>query len=563
MRHRRRISPVRGAALAALVVSAAGAQNAPDKPFVERVEVNVRTVLVRITDKNGRAPSPPPEPEDLAVFEDGVAVKILGVDPAAAGPPPPASPPAPGESGPGPVPVPEVLPPPASLGIPQHLYVDATLIEAASVSRLAAAFAKRLPQILANGSLEIVVADPEPRQFLTGTRDEQLAREALAELSTTVSGRQTLQFSRKRTMDALRNEFCTTPESAKLTIRSAAEQELRIAQSSLDRLVRWAASLGGRRPDVVYFVSDGFDSDPSESYRTVVLQRSAQPQDASANLCEGINPQQAEVLTAQLRQEFAPQGAAMVAKAAQSLAALGIEAVPIALGGTSGDFGGDASTRGQDAFASTRGTVPLLSRPMDPLRVLADATGGEIVTSAANFSATVDAYQSTYVVSFRTNHPPDGQPHALRVESRRADLTVRGPKYAGGPGFGAVGTGQTVRALNEAPPAGAFPVRVSLDGVAKSGKDFTGTLHVRVDLSSMASALAALDGGRIRLTIAVEVAGAREPFTTRQEFDVGKKSALGFNFPMTWPAKGRRVAVTVEELKTGATATGAADLPGS
>jgi hypothetical protein len=559
MKHRRRILPVRGAALAVLIVSAAAAQTAPEKPFVERVEVNVRTILVRITDKDGRAPSPPPEPADLAVFEDGVAVKILGVDPAAAGPPPSALTPAPGESGPAPVPVPEVLPPPSSVGIPQHLYVDATLLEAASVSRLAAAFAKNLPQILANGSLEIVVADPEPRQILAATRDEQLAREALARLSSTVSGKQTLQFSRKRTMDTLRNEFCTTSESSQSTIRNAAEQELRIAQGSLDRLLRWATSLGGQRPDVVYFVSDGFDSDPSESYRKVVIQKSAQPQ---TTLCEGINPQQAEVLSAQLRQEFAPQGATMVGRAAQSLAVLGVEAVPIALEGNSRDFGGDASTSGQDAFASTSGTVPLLSRPMDPLRVLADTTGGEIMTSVSTFSAAVDAYQSTYVVSFRTDHPPDGRPHPLRIESRRPDLTVRGPKFAGGTGFGAVATGQTVRALNEPPPAGAFPVRVSVDGVAKSGKDFTGMLQVDADLSSMVSTLDLLGGGRIRLTIAVDVA-AREPFTTREEFDVGKKSALRFNVPLRWPAKGRRVAVTVEELKTGARGTGAAELPGS
>ncbi len=420
---------VRRLCVALLLASGAAAQTAPEKPYVERVEVNVRTVLVRITDKSGRVPSPPPEPADLAVFEDGIAVKVLGVDPASAGPPPPPDSHATGESAAAPASTQGAPASPLALGIPQHLYVDVALLDAGSVSRTAAAFGKNLPQILANGTLEIVAADPQPRQILAPTRDEQLARKALAELASTVSGKQTLQFSRKGTMDSLRNGFCTTPESSQSTIRSAAEQELQIAQGSLDRLLRWATSLGGQRPDVVYFVSDGFDSDPSESYSKVVIQKSAQPQ---TTLCQGINPQQAEVLSAQLRQEFAPQGDAMVGRVAQSLAALGIEAVPIALAGDSGNFGGDASTPGQDAFASTSGTVPLLARPMDPLRVLADTTGGDIVTSVNTFSAAVDAYQSAYVVSFRADRPPDGKPHALRIESRRPDLSVRGPKFAGG-----------------------------------------------------------------------------------------------------------------------------------
>ena len=85
---------------------------------------------------------------------------------------------------------PDVSTTPPSSGIPQHLYVETTLLEPSSVTRLAANFEKNLDAVLANGSLEIVVADPQPRQFLEATRDPQAVRRALAALSASVSGKQ-------------------------------------------------------------------------------------------------------------------------------------------------------------------------------------------------------------------------------------------------------------------------------------------------------------------------------------------------------------------------------------
>ena len=125
-----------------------------------------------------------------------------------------------------------------------------------------------------------------------------------------------------------------------------------------------------------------------------------------------------------------------------------------------------------------------------------------------------------------------------------------------------VAAGMTVRALNEPPSQGGFPIKLAIDGVAKNGKQLTGVLHVDADLAALASTLDLLNGGRMRVTMAVDVVGAREPFTTTQEFDVAPhQSGWGADIPITWPAKGRKVAVTVEELKTGTRATGAADLP--
>lgn len=556
MRNRPSRSPRHGGAIVLLLATCAIAQAPPEKPFVERVEVNVRTVLVRITDRDGKAPSPPPGPEDLQILEDGAPMRVLGVDPARTPAPPPAAvAPQPLPKKPAPA---AALGAPRSSGIPQHLYVDTTLLEAGSVRRLAATFERNLDSVLANGPIEIVVADPQPRQTLAATRDPQAIRRALQNLAHNVSDKQVLIMQRRQTMDALRNGSCVNVE---MTTRNAAEQELRIVRDSLDRLLRWAASLGGQRPDVVYFVSDGFDSDVTETYRRVIVQLGTRQQ---SGLCVGTPPDvaSAQQLSTALELEFAPQGAELVGLAGRSLAALGVEAVPLALAGNIRDFGNDASMRGQDGFTATTGSISLFARPIEPLRALAQATGGEVVTSASRLPAVLDAYERSFVVSFRSEHAPDGKMHSLKISSRREGLSVRSGQFLTEGSPESVASGLSVRALHEPPSQGGMPIRLSVDGVARNGKQYTGTLHVDTDLVALVSTLDLLQGGRMRVTIAVEVEGAREPFTTKQEFDVpAKQAGWGADILLSWPLKGRKVAVTVEELKTGTRATGAIDLP--
>jgi hypothetical protein len=348
--------PARAFLTSFLCLAAFGGMEAQEKPYVERVEVNVRTVLVRITDRKGQAPTPPPGIGDLEVLEDGAPMTVLGVDPARPpGPPLPAALQAlPGK------PAPAGPPEPASAGIPQHLYVDTTLLEPGSVERLVSAFENNLDVVLANGPLEIVVADPQPRQALPASRDEHTVRRALQELGRTVAGKQSLIVLRRQTIDHLRNDLCPNFE---LNIRMAAEQELRIIQDSFDRFLRWSISLGGQRPDVVYFVSDGFDANVIDTYTRVI--RSLPGGNA---LCATSDPNQ---ISLSLQTEFSAKGGEQVGLAARSLAALGVQAVPLALGGNLKDLGSDASAPGGDGFNSRSGVIPLFSEPIAPLRTLA------------------------------------------------------------------------------------------------------------------------------------------------------------------------------------------------
>ena len=69
--------------------------------------------------------------------------------------------------------------------------------------------------------------------------------------------------------------------------------------------------------------------------------------------------------------------------------------------------------------------------------------------------------------------------------------------------------------------------------------------------------------GRIRVTLALQAKGAK-PFIYHDEMDISRDdtgTTWLYNAPFEWPPEAERVAVTVEELKTGARGTAVAELP--
>ncbi|HKD18837.1 MAG TPA: hypothetical protein VKG23_13380, partial [Thermoanaerobaculia bacterium] len=75
-------------------------------PFVEKVEVRVRSVVVYAIDAKGNAPNPRLRPADLRVLENGKPAEILDVEPMPSGRK--AAPPTSAASAPEPTPAPEV-----------------------------------------------------------------------------------------------------------------------------------------------------------------------------------------------------------------------------------------------------------------------------------------------------------------------------------------------------------------------------------------------------------------------------------------------------------------------
>jgi hypothetical protein len=90
-----------------------------------------------------------------------------------------------------------------------------------------------------------------------------------------------------------------------------------------------------------------------------------------------------------------------------------------------------------------------------------------------------------------------------------------------------------------------------------------GELHVSADLAEIAVPLEKVGPGRIRVTLALEAKGSK-PFVHHDEMDISRDdtgTTWLYNAPFEWPPEAERIAVTVEELKTGARGTAVAGLP--
>jgi hypothetical protein len=263
-----------------------------------------------------------------------------------------------------------------------------------------------------------------------------------------------------------------------------------------------------------------------------------------------------------LHMEYGTAGGELVAAASRKLASLGVEAIPLVLGGNLREFGDDASTDGQVLMRSTSGAIPLFARPVDPLRTMAEVTGGEVVTSSSQLPAVLDTFGTAYIVAYRSAQGADGAVRDVKITSRRAGLSVKGRQFTTETPAGSAGSTEAVRALRQPVPPSQLDVRITVGDAARETDRYRGLLRVDVDLQSLTPVLENLGGGRLRLTIAVEVADAREPFTASQEFTVERgQPGWGIDTPLAWPLNGRRVAVTVEELQTGLRGTASADLP--
>jgi hypothetical protein len=305
---------------------------------------------------------------------------------------------------------------------------------------------------------------------------------------------------------------------------------------------------------VVYLCSDGFDHDLTEVYREMLLS-THDGEDAQAAM--------------QLQHEFGREAAQVTARAADILAGRGATAVVLALGTSDADFATSAANvhkLSSVAIQRPLDSLPLFyfKRPNEPLLVVADRTGGQVVSTPDKLPQAIDTVGGAFVVTFRSQAPADGQTHPLEIASAGGDFRVRAPRAVLAAPPQAAAAGSAVRALSAPLPSGSLPVQVSVLDVQPAEKGrLRGTLGVSVELASIVEALETLGPGRVRVTVAVEHSKGA-PFTQSEDVDLddsGEGSLWAYEAPIVWPPEATRVAVMIEELKTGARGSGVAELP--
>jgi hypothetical protein len=206
--------------------------------------------------------------------------------------------------------------------------------------------------------------------------------------------------------------------------------------------------------------------------------------------------------------------------------------------------------------------TPYLMRPQEPLRRLADATGGEVVVTPQRLAAAVDRLAGGFLVTFRSALPPDGKAHTLEVASARGDWKIQAQRVLTRPTPESTAASRAIRSLAGRPGAGGLEVSASVTPGPARGKRRTGRLLVTANLRGLATALGSLGSPRVRVTIAVSVRRS-DPFVQSEEFDLEpSEETWEYEAPIEWPSEAERVSVTVEELHTGVHGEAAVDLPG-
>jgi hypothetical protein len=436
--------------------------------------------------------------------------------------------------------------------VPQILYLDASLLQKQSVKKVCEMTAKNLEPLLARGPLEVVLADPEPKAVLPSTADPAAIRAALASLAKSAYGR-------NRVLE-VRADFIPGANSARgsgsdptlimrMKARAAMQEEIQLLRQSLERLMRWADLRTDRGPAVLFLANDGFDLDLLDFYRSF------------------LDTSQVE----QLRMEFTWQVPKLVGETQTALANHALMTMPLAIGGAEAFFANAPSVVGKRSFNDLRNPISnaptfLFVRPIDPLRQVADATGGEVVTREDRFALVLDRLSNAVAITYRMERPPDGKPHRLEIRSRREGVVIRTAHsvVAGTPQTEAAA--RSIEALTIPGDAGNLPIQVGVVLVeVRKNKRRVGELRVSADLAEIAGALEKVGPGRIRVTLAVEAKGSK-PFVHHDEMDIARDDSGTtwlYDAPFEWPPEAQRVAVTVEELKTGARGTAVADLPSS
>jgi hypothetical protein len=243
--------------------------------------------------------------------------------------------------------------------------------------------------------------------------------------------------------------------------------------------------------------------------------------------------------------------------------------VVVALGGIHAEFAASADNTHKVSsrsisYASTGAEVTYFARPIEPLHLIASATGGSVVSTETKFKEEVGNVGGLYLVTFRTTAPADGTAHELSVANADPGLKVSAPRYLAAGTIASVAAAKTTQALALSQPRNeGLEVGVSVEAVGRSGKNIQGELSVIADLAGIAPALEKLGAGRVRVTVAVEIAGS-QPFVSQEEADLDHSSEGTmwlYEAKINWPPEATRVAVTVEELETGARGTGVAELP--
>ncbi|MFL6195074.1 MAG: VWA domain-containing protein [Thermoanaerobaculia bacterium] len=392
------------------------------------------------------------------------------------------------------------------------VYVDRVLTGSRTLRAAAGSLAERAPELANLGTVEVVVAEPQPRVVLAPTKDIRSVDEALSKLWLTSEGRDDVRVLRQRFRED-KAEEADASERAK----AAVEAETDLVRRQQEAFAEWLVNQEGEGPRVLFLISDGFDVDPAKFYHGVSA-------DSGGTLEK------------------------TALETARTAAALGWTVLPLPLGdATLPDLrrvkpkstpqlpvGGTITLGGKKPDANAPPPLPSLANPFEPLQWMAEASGGEVVLQPGALTSILAGLRSRFWVRIDAPREMDGRPHAVEVATSRTDLTVRARRWdvSGVPeAVAAARAGRLVDGEEEGL------------GLEVSARLQAGMLDLRIESPE-------IPPGPLRVTLAgPDGRGATHYFLTAAERSAEEPNV--YRLPVTVPEGAEAVGVLVEPIAGG------------
>jgi hypothetical protein len=285
------------------------------------------------------------------------------------------------------------------------VYFDAPLATSAGLKIAARTLARSAESLTALGTVEVVLADPHPHQFLTASRSTIEVEEALQDVPLDSFAAGELVWLRQRFLAAVDNA------DAETVANQALRQEVELLEQQRVGLLGWLADRPRKDRRVLFLVQNGFDLNPREYY----LERVGR---------SFFEDPRSEVSHTDL---------------ARTLAAEGWITVVLAMGSPPEE----------------------VSEPLGPLFEIEEATAGAVLTKPKKLQPTLEDLTRRRLLTVTLSGAADGVPRSLAVRHRETGKSLDTTAWA------TVSTPRTLAAVTAPPDAEATEVAVSTSTVVK------------------------------------------------------------------------------------------------
>jgi hypothetical protein len=539
-------------------------QQEPQPVHVEApVHVTAIDIVADVRDSAGKLP-PALTPDDFILVEDGVERKVIGVDYLRAERLAAAAQPAEGAA----------AAPPAQKPWQTVLYFETDLSNGRGRKQTVKELSKHVDRLVQMGTVDVVFANPRPKALLRNSRDAEAVRAALKTVETSGGANQLAmhrleflthvqttsqleaaketdvryvmdangQVKKEKPVQQPRSNFSANATAVDVrVVKPYIEQEIQLISRFRRNLVSYLSNYNRYAPRTLIMVTDGYDLDPLEYYSAY------------------LNKNDDMELRSYVTQAALGDSAAQLAR---SLATAGWMTVSVQGDAFSDRWIDDASSMTsmgrvhQFSLAQPQtGARAILFRPADPLKKVAEETGGDVVGNSGKIAQAIDRIDDRLRITYQVDRQPDGKARTIELRARDPKLKVRATRWAASSTPDEMAEQRALAQLHGGTFTGDLPVQATVEWTANPERR-QGSLHV------VAKPAGGLAKGDFRFTLAILVP-PEQAFVTNKPLPGFRLNGGVFDLrtPLDLPAKTSVVVIAIEDVATGMWGSSRIEIP--